>query len=97
MRVRSLIEYPEKYWKSSANDVAERAHWDADMSAYEASIRGTAARHSPWFVVPADSKWFTRLVVVAAIVQALEGLDLRYPKVTKDQKAALAVARKALG
>ena len=77
-------------------DVAERAHWDAYMRAYEAAIRGTAGRHAPWFVVPADAKWFTRLVVVAAIVEALEGLDLQYPKVSKAQKAALEVARKAL-
>jgi hypothetical protein len=67
------------------------------MAAYEAAIRGTAAKHAPWFVVPADTKWFTRLVVVAAIVQALEGLGLHYPKVTKAQKAALEGAREALG
>jgi PPK2 family polyphosphate:nucleotide phosphotransferase len=95
-RFLSRIDEPEKNWKFSANDVAERGHWDAYMAAYEAAIRGTAAEHAPWFVVPADAKWFTRLVVVAAIVQALEGLDLHYPKVTKDQKAALEVARKAL-
>ncbi|NMJ42165.1 polyphosphate kinase 2 family protein [Roseomonas sp. JC162] len=95
-RFLSRIDEPEKNWKFSANDVAERAHWDAYMRAYEAAIRGTAARHAPWFVVPADAKWFTRLVVVAAIVEALEGLDLHYPKVSKAQKAALEVARKAL-
>lgn len=95
-RFLSRIEEPEKNWKFSANDVAERAHWDAYMAAYEAAIRGTAARHAPWFVVPADNKWFTRLVVVEAIVQALEGLELHYPRVTKAQKAALEVARKAL-
>jgi PPK2 family polyphosphate:nucleotide phosphotransferase len=96
-RFLSRIDEPEKNWKFSANDVAERAHWDAYMDAYERAIRGTAAKHAPWFVVPADTKWFTRLVVVAAIVQALEGLDLHYPKVTKAQKAALEGARKALG
>jgi polyphosphate kinase 2 (PPK2 family) len=95
-RFLSRIDEPEKNWKFSAGDVAERGHWDAYMSAYEAAIRGTAADHAPWFVVPADTKWFTRLVVVAAIVQALEGLELHYPKVTKAQKAALEVARKAL-
>mgnify|MGYP001765378764 CR=1 FL=1 len=95
-RFLSRIDEPEKNWKFSANDVAERAHWDAYMAAYEAAIRGTAARHAPWFVVPADAKWFTRLVVVAAIVEALEGLDLHYPRVTKAQKAGLEVARKAL-
>jgi len=96
-RFLSRIEEPEKNWKFSANDVAERAHWDAYMAAYEAAIRGTAAPHAPWYVVPADAKWFTRLAVVAAIVQALEGLDLHYPKVTKAQKAALEMARKGLG
>ena len=95
-RFLSRIDEPEKNWKFSAKDVAERAHWDAYMKAYQAAIRGTAAPHAPWFVVPADTKWFTRLVVVAAIVQALDGLDLHYPKVTKEQKAALEAARKAL-
>ena len=95
-RFLARIEEPEKNWKFSAGDVAERAHWGAYMTAYEAAIRGTAAPHAPWFVVPADNKWFTRLVVVAAIIEALEGLDLHYPKVTKEQKAALEVALKAL-
>ncbi|MEO3475675.1 polyphosphate kinase 2 family protein [Roseomonas sp. CAU 1739] len=95
-RFLSRIEEPEKNWKFSANDVAERAHWDAYMAAYEAAIRGTATKLAPWYVVPADNKWFTRLVVVAAIVQALEDLDLHYPRVTKAEQAALAVARKAL-
>ena len=95
-RFLSRIEEPEKNWKFSANDVAERAHWDEYMAAYEAAIRGTAAPHAPWFVVPADNKWFTRLTVVAAIVHALEGLDLHYPRVTKAERAGLEVARKAL-
>jgi PPK2 family polyphosphate:nucleotide phosphotransferase len=96
-RFLARIDEPEKNWKFSAGDVTERGHWDAYMAAYEAAIRGTAAKHAPWFVVPADTKWFTRLVVVAAIVQALEGLGLHYPKVTKAQKAALEGARAALG
>lgn len=95
-RFLSRIEEPEKNWKFSANDVAERAHWDAYMAAYQEAIRATAAPHAPWYVVPADTKWFTRLVVAAALIEALEGLDLHYPKVTKAQKAALEVARKAL-
>ncbi|MBR0653401.1 polyphosphate kinase 2 family protein [Roseomonas terrae] len=95
-RFLSRISEPEKNWKFSAGDVAERGHWDAYMDAYQAAIRGTAAKHAPWYVVPADTKWFTRLVVVAAIVKALEELDLHYPKVTKAQKAALEVARNAL-
>jgi PPK2 family polyphosphate:nucleotide phosphotransferase len=96
-RFLSRIEEPEKNWKFSAADVTERAHWDAYMDAYEKAIRGTATKQAPWYVVPADTKWFTRLVVVAAIVQALERLDLHYPKVTKAQSAALEEARKALG
>lgn len=96
-RFLARIDEPAKNWKFSANDVSERAHWDAYMEAYEEAIRGTAAEHAPWYVVPADTKWFTRLVVVAAIVQALEGLDLHYPKVTKAQKVALEGARAALG
>jgi PPK2 family polyphosphate:nucleotide phosphotransferase len=96
-RFLSRIEEPEKNWKFSAADVTERAHWDAYMDAYEKAIRGTATKQAPWYVVPADTKWFTRLVVVAAIVQALERLELHYPKVTKAQKAALEEARTALG
>ena len=96
-RFLSRIEEPEKNWKFSANDIAERAHWDAYQDAYQEAIRGTAAKHAPWFVVPADTKWFTRLVVVAALVDALEKLDLQYPKVTKEQKVALEAARQSLG
>ncbi len=96
-RFLSRIAEPEKNWKFSPNDVAERAHWDDYMKAYQAAISATAAPHAPWFVVPADSKWFTRLVVVAAIIEALEKLDLHYPAVTKEQRTALAVAKKSLG
>jgi len=96
-RFLSRIAEPEKNWKFSPNDVAERAHWDDYMKAYQAAISATAAPHAPWFVVPADAKWFTRLVVGAAIIEALEKLDLHYPAVTKGQSAALAVAKKSLG
>lgn len=96
-RFLSRIAEPEKNWKFSPNDVVERAHWDDYMKAYQAAISATAAPHAPWFVVPADSKWFTRLVVVAAIIEALEKLDLHYPAVTKEQRTALAVAKKSLG
>jgi PPK2 family polyphosphate:nucleotide phosphotransferase len=96
-RFLSRIAEPEKNWKFSPNDVAERAHWDDYMKAYQAAISATAAPHAPWFVVPADAKWFTRLVVGVAIIEALEKLDLHYPAVTKEQSAALAVAKKSLG
>jgi PPK2 family polyphosphate:nucleotide phosphotransferase len=90
------IDEQEKHWKFDARDLAERGHWDEYMAAYEAAIRATAAPHAPWFVVPADNKWFTRLVVVAAMIEALERLDLRYPTVDDAQRAVLAAARRQL-
>ncbi len=95
-RFLDRIEEPEKNWKFSAGDVAERAHWDDYMKAYQEAIRATAAPHAPWYVVPADRKWFTRLVVVAAMCHALEGLDLHYPKVTPAARKALDQARTEL-
>jgi PPK2 family polyphosphate:nucleotide phosphotransferase len=95
-RFLKRIEEPEKNWKFSAADVQERQHWDAYMKAYQSAIRATAAPHAPWYVVPADRKWFTRLVVVAAISRTLEGLGLHYPEVTEDERKALVGARDAL-
>ncbi|MEO9189948.1 MAG: PPK2 family polyphosphate kinase, partial [Acetobacteraceae bacterium] len=95
-RFLARLDEPEKNWKFSAADVAERAHWDAYQSAYEAAIKQTAAAHAPWFVVPADHKWFTHLVVVEALIEALEGLDLHFPKVTAEARAALDAARATL-
>ncbi|MGG5807895.1 polyphosphate kinase 2 family protein [Falsiroseomonas sp. CW058] len=95
-RFLSRIEEPEKNWKFSAADVGERAHWDAYQDAYEQAIRATATEQAPWYVVPADRKWFTRLVVVAAIGRAMEGLGLHYPEVTPAQRAALMQAKEAL-
>jgi PPK2 family polyphosphate:nucleotide phosphotransferase len=95
-RFLERIEQPEKNWKFSAADVAERAHWKAYMAAYEEMIRETATEHAPWSVVPADNKWFTRMVVAATVVDALGGLGLAYPTLDAAQKAALAEARKAL-
>ena len=66
---------------SAAGDVHERQYWDDYMAAYEDAIRATAAKHAPWYVVPADNKWFTRLVVAAAVVEALGKLDLAYPRI----------------
>ncbi len=96
-RFLSRIEEPEKNWKFSAADVQERQHWDAYQDAYQQAIRATATKEAPWYVVPADRKWFTRLVVVAAIGRAMEGLGLHYPAVTEAQRAALAQARADLG
>src|SRR5262249_13207129 len=78
-RFLERLDVPEKQWKFSAIDLAERKRWREYMDAYEALIRRTATRHAPWYVVPADHKWFTRLVVAAAIVDALSGLDLKPP------------------
>ena len=95
-RFLARLDEPEKHWKFAAADVKERGHWDDYMEAYENMIRATAAPHAPWYVVPADNKWFTRLVVAAAVVETLDGLDLRYPKVGKKQRAELVAARAAL-
>ncbi|QYU71151.1 polyphosphate kinase 2 family protein [Leptolyngbya sp. 15MV] len=96
-RFLKRIEEPEKNWKFSAADVTERGHWDDYMKAYQDAIRATATKDAPWYVVPADRKWFTRLVVVAAICRALEGLGLHYPEVTDAQRKALMQAKEALG
>ena len=77
-------------------DAAERGHWDDYMEAYEETIRETATKAAPWYVVPADNKWFTRVVVAAAVIDALASLDLEYPKVGDGQKKVLAQARKQL-
>ena len=95
-RFLERLDEPEKNWKFAAGDVRERARWDDYMEAYEDAIRATATRDSPWFVVPADNKWFTRLVVAGAIVEALEKMDLAYPVITSAQRAELASAREAL-
>jgi PPK2 family polyphosphate:nucleotide phosphotransferase len=95
-RFLKRLDTPEKNWKFSASDVHERKFWDDYMHAYEDTIRATASKHAPWFVVPADKRWFMRLVVVAAIVQTVEQLDLTYPKVSEEKKRELAAARAEL-
>jgi PPK2 family polyphosphate:nucleotide phosphotransferase len=95
-RFLERLDEPEKHWKFSTSDVRERAHWKGYMQAYEEAIRGTASEHAPWFVVPADEKWFTRLVVAAAIVETLEGLDLAFPKVPDSKREELSLARAQL-
>jgi PPK2 family polyphosphate:nucleotide phosphotransferase len=95
-RLIKRLDTPEKNWKFSASDVRERGFWADYMRAYEETIRATASKHAPWFVVPADNKWFTRLVVAAAIVEAMEQLDLTYPKVDAEKKKELARMRAAL-
>jgi PPK2 family polyphosphate:nucleotide phosphotransferase len=95
-RFLSRLELPEKNWKFSLADLRERQKWGAYMRAYEEVIRHTATDCSPWYVVPADHKWFTRLVVAEVIVDALESLDLSYPKVSPAKRRELAAARTAL-
>ena len=95
-RFLERLENPEKNWKFSANDLKERAFWDDYMEAYEDMIRHTATKDAPWYVVPADNKWFTRIVVAAAIIQTLDALDLQYPKVSKEKLKEFAAAKHAL-
>jgi PPK2 family polyphosphate:nucleotide phosphotransferase len=95
-RFLERLENSEKHWKFSANDVREREHWDAYMEAYEDTIRQTARKEAPWYVVPADNKWFTRIVVAAAVIDALASLDLAYPEVGKQARKELAAAREGL-
>ena len=95
-RFLERLDRPEKNWKFSVADVKERGHWNDYMAAYEDAIRATATRDAPWFVVPADNKWFTRLVVAAAIVETMEAMKLAYPKISDAQRADLSRARELL-
>ena len=95
-RFMERLEDPDKHWKFSSSDMAERAFWDQYMEAYEDMIQHTATPNAPWYVVPADNKWFTRVVVAAAIIQALSGLDLKFPKVDKPKLKELAAAKAVL-
>jgi PPK2 family polyphosphate:nucleotide phosphotransferase len=95
-RFLERIDDPAKNWKFSAADVAERAHWDEYMDCYEEMIRETSAEHAPWIVVPADNKWYTRLVVAAAIGEALASVDLHYPALDEAGTARLAESRARL-
>jgi len=95
-RFLERLDQPEKNWKFALGDVNEREHWDDYMEAYEDVIRHTAAPHAPWYVVPADNKWFTRLVVARAIEETLLGLKLEFPAIDAAKKAELAKARRAL-
>ena len=95
-RFLARLEEPEKNWKFSAADIRERQCWDDYQTAYEDMIRNTATEEAPWYVVPADNKWFTRLVVSTVLVDTLESLDLAYPKVDEAKRKELAAARKIL-
>jgi PPK2 family polyphosphate:nucleotide phosphotransferase len=95
-RFMERLDQPEKNWKFSASDVAERGHWSEYQDAYEEAIKGTASKHAPWYVVPADNKWYTRLIVAAAVVDAIAGLNLQYPVIGPEKRKALAAARRTL-
>jgi polyphosphate kinase 2 (PPK2 family) len=95
-RFLERLEQPNKNWKFSISDVHERAYWDDYMDAYEQMIRHTSHVQAPWFVVPADNKWFTRLVVAAAVIDALQDMNLQFPKVDAEKHKELQVAREML-
>jgi len=86
----------DKNWKFSASDMAEREFWDDYQKAYEDMIRNTASKESPWYVVPADNKWFSRVIVAAAVIDTLAGLDLAYPRVDQAKLTEIASAKKTL-
>ena len=95
-RFLARLDEPSKNWKFSAADLRERALWDDYQEAYEEMIAATATTHAPWYVVPADNKWFARLVVAGAVVKALDDLNLKFPEVTREQKEALRKAKEQL-
>ena len=95
-RFLERLENPDKNWKFSPADLHERGYWDEYMEAYEDMIRNTATKHAPWYVVPADNKWFTRLVVATAVIETLASLGLQYPKVDPKVVKDLEAARKSL-
>lgn len=95
-RFLERIDNPDKNWKFSSTDSEERRYWKDYMKAYEEMIRNTSTKNSPWYVIPADNKWFTRLIVAAAIVETLASLDLHYPEVTTEKLKDLTEVRKKL-
>lgn len=92
-RFLARLQEPEKNWKFALGDVKEREHWDAYLQAYDDCLRDTSTPHAPWYVIPADNKWYMRLAVAELVVEALEGLDLEFPKITKEQRAELEEAQ----
>jgi PPK2 family polyphosphate:nucleotide phosphotransferase len=95
-RFLERLDNPDKNWKFSINDAKERGFWDDYMEAYEETIRETATENSPWYVVPADNKWFTRVIVAAAIIDTLDSLKLNYPKVSDAKRKELAETKRVL-
>jgi PPK2 family polyphosphate:nucleotide phosphotransferase len=95
-RFLERLQNPEKNWKFSAADMKEREYWNDYMKAYEDTIRNTAVKHAPWYVVPADNKWFTRIVVAAAVIETLASLDLEYPRMSEEKQKELVRVERAL-
>jgi PPK2 family polyphosphate:nucleotide phosphotransferase len=95
-RFLERLQTPEKNWKFSAADAKEREYWNDYMKAYEDTIKNTAVKHAPWYVVPADNKWFTRIVVAAAVIDTLASLDLEYPHMSEEKRKELASVERAL-
>jgi len=95
-RFLARLDDPEKNWKFAVGDVKERDHWDEYMEAYEDMIAATSTEHAPWYVIPADRKWFMRMAVADAVVEALESLKLEYPTVDEEKRKELEEARKLL-
>jgi PPK2 family polyphosphate:nucleotide phosphotransferase len=96
-RFLSRLDEPEKNWKFALGDVKERGHWDDYMRAYEEMLEATSTKHAPWFVIPADHKWFMRMAVADVIVDTLQGMKLAYPTVGDAKKKELGEARRLLG
>jgi PPK2 family polyphosphate:nucleotide phosphotransferase len=95
-RLLERLEDPAKYWKFSAADLAERAFWSDYVQAYEDVLSATSTKHAPWFIIPADHKWVARVLVSEILTRTIEGLDLKFPKLTEEQRIALAKAKKLL-
>jgi PPK2 family polyphosphate:nucleotide phosphotransferase len=95
-RFLARLDDPAKNWKFSMGDIREREYWNEYQDAYEEMIQKTATKRAPWYVVPADNKWFTRLVVAGAIIHALEKMDLAFPEVTPEKRKELTQAKKRL-
>ena len=96
LRFLDRLEQPSKTWKFSMNDVTERAKWSRYQAVYQDIVRHTSSPHAPWYVVPADHKWFARVVIGSAVVAALDGLNLRFPRIDKTSQQEFAQVRKAL-
>ena len=95
-RFLSRMDEPDKHWKISPSDIAERAHWDEYMDAFEECIAATSTEHAPWYVIPANHKWVSRALVANILVDTINSLDLKYPEVSAEKMKAIEAAKKQL-